>query len=586
MRADISGGVDSCGVFTFNGSSTRNPGTSPGFAFEIYNATAAVLAAMTTQIQLNAVLVYSTLNEVGQLMDYGVIQYNYRCPCGPIPPPCPDSYGNYNVINPVLDNCTVNSLNPNADPSIYVCHTYQYTPLGGCCFPLQDCQNPSNIILTNTDLSLIVGNVVTLQDNFGQDIPGCFQVLPQTDCDGTEVAVTVVQDFGPYPAGCAACLPSCYEITSCSNPLISYIVDNDLSAYVGQVIKICPDTPGSRGETPLIGTCCYLLQNCCDENDKIKVQCPSTQYFPPNLPPVFNIGDVLDIPSMAPKCWMVMDKDFDCVINYTNVPMVPIFWPSENATVKPNGCQDCCPIATWTPLTACDCFTVELAQDCTGHVTITDIITGPFVDCTACNPPCYILTNCEDPNEYIITNTNLSAYVGQVIYIDGCPGTCWSVNLAPDCNGAVPVVVTTSFPDCISCLPPVPVPVPEDLHPRRIKPGYYTPGCPPQYTEKVNCRFAQAMYSHMLVRRYGITLCCAQDDLKWRIKKQLLDLKALYDSNLCVNLFDVCCPPCAVVATIEWFNPVQCPAPSNVTGQIEIPSDCPIPNQVSVTIIS
>lgn len=486
MASDLGNSLNSCGQFAFNNPPfmPRNPGGAVGMAFEIYNASIAALSVMTTQAQVDAVVVYTTKNEDGQLMDYGASVYNYRCPCDPPPVICPDSFGTYNVVKPILDNCTSNSLNPNADPSIYVCHTYKYTALTSCCFPLQDCTNPSNIILTDTDLSLQVGNVITIIDAFGQSIPGCWIVMPQTDCDGSEISVSMVLSFGSYlppTDGCAACAPKCYLLIDCEGGIAPIVVNNNLSAYVGLTIKVCSDDP-------------------------------------------------------IPKC---------------------------------------------------KCYTVELAPDCVGSITFPGIITGPYLDCVDCNPPCYILTNCEDPNEVIVTNSNLGPYVNQVIYIDGCPGTCWSVNIAPDCTGAVAVTVNANFADCVSCLPPVPQPTLPSLQPRRIKPGYDTPGCSPEYTEKVNCRFGEAMYNDMLVKRYGITPCCREDDQKWIIKKQLLDLKVLYDPSLCVNTFDICCPPCAVVATIEVFNPVQCPAPTNVTGSIQLPADdCPPPTLLSATIVT
>ena len=90
--------------------------------------------------------------------------------------------------------------------------------------------------------------------------------------------------------------------------------------------------------------------------------------------------------------------------------------------------------------------------------------------------------------------------------------------------------VSMAFTTCLECNPP-PVPVPPTLNIRRVKPGYNTPGCDPQYTEIVSCTFSEAMFDEMARSRYGITVCCDEDIDYWDVKKQLLDLKAILDPN-------------------------------------------------------
>jgi coenzyme F420-reducing hydrogenase gamma subunit len=92
----------------------------------------------------------------------------------------------------------------------------------------------------------------------------------------------------------------------------------------------------------------------------------------------------------------------------------------------------------------------------------------------------------------------------------------------------------------------VPVIPPPPLSTRLVKPGYNTPGCPPEFTEKISCKFANAAYNIMVVERYGVKMCCDLVMYKLDIKKQILDLKALYDETLCVSSI-VCssvCPEC------------------------------------------
>lgn len=66
---------------------------------------------------------------------------------------------------------------------------------------------------------------------------------------------------------------------------------------------------------------------------------------------------------------------------------------------------------------------------------------------------------------------------------------------------------------------------------RVITPGYNTPICTPEKYDMITCSFANIMYKHALEKRYGITNCCPEEDDKWIIKKELIDLQALRDPN-------------------------------------------------------
>jgi hypothetical protein len=66
---------------------------------------------------------------------------------------------------------------------------------------------------------------------------------------------------------------------------------------------------------------------------------------------------------------------------------------------------------------------------------------------------------------------------------------------------------------------------------RTIKPGYNTPICSPEKYDKITCKFADILYKIALEKRYGITNCCPEEDDKWLIQKELIDLQALKDPN-------------------------------------------------------
>jgi hypothetical protein len=66
---------------------------------------------------------------------------------------------------------------------------------------------------------------------------------------------------------------------------------------------------------------------------------------------------------------------------------------------------------------------------------------------------------------------------------------------------------------------------------RTVKPGYNTPICTPEKYDMITCNFADIIYKIVLEKRYGITNCCPEEDDKWLIQKELIDLQALKDPN-------------------------------------------------------
>lgn len=101
---------------------------------------------------------------------------------------------------------------------------------------------------------------------------------------------------------------------------------------------------------------------------------------------------------------------------------------------------------------------------------------------------------------------------------------------------------------CADCLPPLPPEPILDLHIRRIKPGYFSPNSciTTEYMDRINCNFAKQVYDAMLIKRYGITVCCDHDVDAWDIKKQGLDFELLTDPNLCKSTLCYCPAPCLV----------------------------------------
>lgn len=212
---------------------------------------------------------------------------------------------------------------------------------------------------------------------------------------------------------------------------------------------------------------------------------------------------------------------------------------------------------------------VEAVQIPSATIVVVDTI---YEDCQECNRKCYILHECNGLLPDIKTDYDLSLLVGTYIQIESCPNNCWLILNAITCLGdVVPIKpIRIKIKTCEDCYPPIVIPIPIVLHARKVKPGYNTPGCSPEYTERINCNFADQVFNKMMVVRYGITPCCEDEYDKYLLKKEMLDLQAIYDENGCRSTCFACKPPCAVVATIQVYYPITCQAPVNVVAILTV----------------
>jgi len=232
------------------------------------------------------------------------------------------------------------------------------------------------------------------------------------------------------------------------------------------------------------------------------------------------------------------------------------------------------------------CYDVTTTDFCGAPIEV--LITNSYNNCGACSLSCYLLINCNDSNDYIISSDgSLSDYLGEYVQLEDCDDKCYYVTLSVNCTGASEeaIVVLNSYVSCTECQGVEDVPE-FNFNQRSITPGYYTPGCPPEYTLKINKKFGDQVFNEVAKLRFGITVCCDQDVDKWDIKKELLELKALYDPDFCICSSTTCDEPCNVTASILVIIPeINCPQPEEVTGGFEIePDPCPDPtNDIDVT---
>ena len=263
----------------------------------------------------------------------------------------------------------------------------------------------------------------------------------------------------------------------------------------------------------------------------------------------------------------------------------------------------------------CACWTVEeIDYQPPSETTINNPIL--YSECTSCLTTYYVLTDCDGIVDPIITSTNLSAYIEQVIKIQGC-AECYTVSEYTDPSEPSnweEITLVEAFTDCPTC---------KELDPRcstvfnnstedrtftyidangdsqeteivksghfslrhcvqywdepdtfiynyygdctvfedelgvktglcvqyfpnnrKVKPGYNTPICSAEKYDKITCKAADIMYKKVLELRYGISNCCPEEDEKWLIKKELIELQALTDPNYkCDPLTDCCGDP-------------------------------------------
>ena len=115
-----------------------------------------------------------------------------------------------------------------------------------------------------------------------------------------------------------------------------------------------------------------------------------------------------------------------------------------------------------------------------------------------------------------------------------CPEGTWdrisSIPLPPQYEATITTVKCqayyTFYGKCNNGVcPPV-------VYPKRsLKPGYNTPACEIWRYEQISCMAAEALYKQVLELRYGISNCCPEDDQKYLIQKELIDLKALVNPD-------------------------------------------------------
>ena len=540
------------------------------------------------------------------------------------------------------------------------CEEAPCPPCKAIIYQLTNCEGIS--ILTDSDLSAEVGTFVELDG-----ISGCWQVQlnspivvnpglgstldPSSEINSRKALIGTRLPYTPnvlpglqtqpvtVTGPCPGCDCKCYEVTGYTGAY-SYIDCNGITRTVmsSGSERFCasarPDIKGKEGIDYVITEGDDCVDNQCVDKCFLLTNCDPTAH--PNqdatitstlqsLSQYLNTSSVVEL-SGYDGCWSVTEAvECDCPVDVTVIRDHKDCEECLGITAyKLSNCekinevlytlQDFSAFVGKVIKDECACWVVEeIDYQPPSETTIVDPIA--FEDCNACLATYYTLTDCDDPTSVIISSTNLSAYVDQVIKIEGCT-PCYEVALyiepiAPE--QWQEVTVTEASKTCFDCKQLVPrcstvfnnstedrfftyintngdpeqtevvksghfslrtcvqywtepdtfiynfygdCTVFEDPkssiktgfcvqhfpNNRKVKPGYNTPICSAEKYDKITCKAADIMYKKALELRYGISNCCPEEDEKWLIKKELIELQALTDPDYpCDHLADCSC---------------------------------------------
>jgi hypothetical protein len=412
---------------------------------------------------------------------------------------------------------------------------------------LEDCADIKDPIITYTDLALYEGKVIKIE---GCD--ECWNVTSTTDFLNA-VPVVVTENH----VDCIACNINapcvCTILTNYGDKPKGYIYLDCDKEYQEIILQ-----PGESSDRVCaiawytIPYCtCVIIKQTISIDPQNPVTAAFTAYALPNQEingyPVYELcqGPTCGTISFNGTYWVIYDENEVPLYQLTNNESATCLfgeWQTYGGEPLPAVFK----IESYGCPTECNCISLTIDHTGSPTETLEYYISG------------------YDSNGYAIwTSTTINS---QIVHSDSCPALecedCWRL-LIDDidqgvelCHVECPVGRFFPFVDTVyqttNCTQPVVYPTdftPTDYfqtfgdcqngvclpltlkNNRTVKPGYNTPGCNPDRYDEITCRFADIMYKIVLEKRYGITNCCPDDDEKWLLKKELIDLQALKDPN-------------------------------------------------------
>jgi len=354
--------------------------------------------------------------------------------------------------------------------------TYE-TPCGDETITCPTCPTPLYVVwpcdeslvptVTDTDLSAYVNDYATIQVD--ADGPfDCYYVVNwsvETNLDPSN-PITVAVD-GDEPCSCEC---TCYEIVGSGKLYYidcnGVVVATTISGYWKGCSLVYPQVPSTYtvtdGGACVDGECptpCYELTDCADSLDPIYTTAQSLGQYA-------ILGQVVQIDGYD-NCWIVNSVvDCDCAID---VVVLQAYDDCTSCNPDPNylltNCDDLGTIIyTSSDLSEFVGQVINIQTDCPGCWIVEEYpnpipsdvpvtVDESFLDCEACKTTYYVLTDCTDTEADIITSTDLSAYVGQIIILEWCPTTCWTVAVSQTSTGSgILGDISDEFDTCEDCL--------------------------------------------------------------------------------------------------------------------------------------
>ena len=441
---------------------------------------------------------------------------------------------------------SVTEINYQPPSNVLVVIDYVFKTCNDCTstlYRLTDCNNEVEDIVTKTNLQAYLGQVIKIEN-----CDTCWEVTETREF--TELStVVVVQGFET----CEDCgVPTVCECTKVTN------LNQTKKTYTyydcNNVLQSITLQPGESSDKvcalywvtePLFCSCIMF---------EVKGRFYYAFIVPGELingKPVYNLCD-----SFSPyDCSTIYWDGFNWVIES---PDIGIVW------ILPIPTSEFCPYGDWIE------YNQEIGPNPIGKKINAEaavgLISGPCdIDICTCiqvsidnGTPITFYTIVIDSNGYPLYTDGTGSFIfyeqevndwvakieilGFPFTLDVDPSACPIGTWTPDQQSTQTVVSTACpppnneftvfdhfevFGECKNGVCPPPV----FKNNRTVRPGYNTPICTPAKYDEITCRFADIIYKIVLEKRYGITNCCPDEDDKWLIKKELIDLQALKDPN-------------------------------------------------------
>jgi hypothetical protein len=459
-------------------------------------------------------------------------------------------------VLPVVGNTTTN---------------YTITALGECidnecqqkCYKLIDCEDEENILYSTS--------FVLLPHALNSDIikiagyTECWIVeLTEDDCD---CAIDVSVVFNSRT--CEECQEIiAYKLTSCNGSYNTQYTYDDLSQYVDQtlltdcgcfIVELINYAPPSIQTIVIITAfedciACerpYYRLTECNTDETIDTYSDLSQY----LDQVVNLANCdgcyivesIIIPD-NPSIVTVTDSYIDCITCATTAPCIcsnvrndnaiaytyhyiDCYGDTQTVTVQPGKTSPKICLIKWLEPEGCDCLikTVTTGSSVTNTVLNSSGTLINFKNSWELDGLLFIYYN---GTQWIMNDSSENPQYYLAPSKSNCPSGTWKpFSSIPQQN---PVTVTTVscqsfyqyFGECNNGVCPAPV------YPKRgIRPGYNTPACSAEKYEEISCKSSQILYRQVLELRYGISNCCPEEDEYWLVKKELIDIAALYNPD-------------------------------------------------------